>query len=304
MSRIIVQANRAASIDAPYCVFTGGEPGLRQRFNRDSFALAHHLSEHPLFALPRLLRLAKSMSNDDLYYDAGAIRVDQRWDQTPPCDLSVSQLLERIENAGAWIILRRIHKYPEYDALVAQILERSLEFVDESLRKQIEKREGIVFISSPNRIATYHIDRECSMLLQIHGDKEISVFDKFDREVLPEEEIERFWTVDNNAAVYKAQFQDRAKVYELKPGVAVHIPVGAPHWVRNHDNVSVSLNVNFQFYDHVAANIYRANYYLRKLGLTPMPPGRSKLRDAVKGSLIGCAVGLRRHLRRMRRPRR
>lgn len=124
------------------------------------------------------------MANDDHYYDAGDIRIGQRSDQSPPCKLSVEQLLERIEHAGAWIILRKIHKYPEYDSLVSQILDQSLEFVDASLRKQIEKREGIIFISSPNRVATYHIDRECSMLLQIHGDKEISVFGKFDREVL------------------------------------------------------------------------------------------------------------------------
>ncbi len=254
-----MQANQAASVDAPSRVFSGGEPAFREQFNRASFALAHHLSDHPLFELPRLLRLAKSMANDDLYYDAGGIRIGQRWDQAPPCNLSVEQLLERIEHAGAWIILRKIHKYLEYDSLVGQILDQSLEFVNASLRKQIEKREGIIFISSPNRVATYHIDRECSMLLQIHGDKEISVFDKFDREVLPEEEIERFWTVDNNAAVYKEHYQDRAKVYELKPGVAIHIPVGAPHWVRNFDKVSVSLNVNFQFYEHVSANIYRAN---------------------------------------------
>ena len=218
-----------------------------------------------------------------------------------PCDLSVAQMIERIENAGAWIILRNVHKYGGYDRLVNQCLDECQAFVDPSLRKQIEKRVGIIFVTSPKRIATYHIDRECSLLFQIRGEKEISVFDKYDRQVLPEEEIERFWTVDNNAAIYKELYQHRARIYRLKPGVAIHIPVNSPHWVKNSDNVSISLNVNFQFYDCALANIYRVNYYLRKLGVSPVPPGRFRIRDAMKGSAMSCAAGLYRSLKRIRR---
>ena len=295
-----MQASSTPGIDSPSRIINGEADGFRNQFNRNSFELSHNLSAHPLFALARLLQLARTMAPEDIYYDAGDIQIGQRWDQVPPCELSVEQLLERIENAGAWIILRKVHKYPEYDRLVHQCLDEGLAFVDESLRKQIAKREGIIFVSSPNRIATYHIDRECSILLQIHGEKEISVFDKYDREVVTEEEIERFWTVDNNAALYKERYQDRAKVYELKPGVAIHIPVGSPPWVRNYDNISVTFNVNFQFRERMAANIYRANYYLRKLGFAPVAPGRSRLRDSVKASAMSCAISLYKGLRRIR----
>jgi hypothetical protein len=297
---LAVPANQTSTIESPTRIFSGVDPGLRERFNRTSFVLSHDLADHPLLTLPRLLELAKTMPDEDLFYDAGDVQIDQRWDQIPPCNLSVEQLLERIENAGAWIILRNIHKYKDYDRLVKQCLDESLVLVDDSLRKQISKRVGIIFVTSPNRIATYHIDRECSLLLQIRGEKEISVFDKYDREVLPEEEIERFWTVDNNAARYKEQYQNRAQVYELKPGAAIHLPMGAPHWVKNYNNVSISLNVNFHFHERVAANIYRANYYLRKLGVVPLPPGRSRLRDALKSSVMSGAIGLYRGLKHMR----
>jgi hypothetical protein len=269
-------------------------------FNRKPFELRHHLPEHQLLALPRLLELAKVMTKDDIYFDAGEFQIGQRWDTRQPCDLTVAQMIERIENAGAWIILRNVHKYDQYNRLVDQCLDESLTLVDHAWRKQIEKRVGIIFVTSPNRIATYHIDRECSLLFQIRGEKEISVFDKNDRDVLPEAEIERFWTVDNNAAVYKEQYQDRAKIYQLKPGVAVHIPVNCPHWVKNSDNVSVSLNVNFHFNERALANIYRANYYLRKLGVVPVPPGRSRMRDAAKASGMSCALGLFRSFKRLR----
>ena len=242
-----VDANEPLIIDAPSRIISDGDPGFRDQFNRNSFGLTHELSEHPLLALPRLLQLAQTMAKEDVYYDAGDFQIGQRWDTRQPCDLSAAQLLERIENAGAWIILRNVHKYDEYNHLVNQCLDECFGFVDNSLRKRIQQRVGIIFVTSPNRIATYHIDRECSVLFQIRGKKELSVFDKHDREVLPEEELERFWTVDNNAAIYKEQYQDRAAIYKLRPGMAVHIPVNAPHWVKNDDNVSISLNVNFHF---------------------------------------------------------
>ncbi len=295
--RTAVQASSSPGIESPARIIDGIADDSRDQFNRNSFELTHNLSVHPLFSLARLLELARTMAPDDIYYDAGDIQIGQRWDQCPPCELTVEQLIDRIENAGAWIILRKVHKYHGYDRLVQQCLDESLAFVDEPLRKQIAKREGIIFVSSPNRIATYHIDRECSILLQIHGEKEISVFDKYDRDVVTEQEIERFWTVDTNAATYKEQYQDRAKVYALKPGVAIHIPVGSPHWVRNYNNVSVTFNVNFQFHERMSANIYRANYYLRKLGVVPIPPGRSRLRDSLKARAMACAIELYRGLK-------
>ena len=38
---------------------------------------------------------------------------------------------------------------------------------------------------------------------------------------------------------------------ELLPGQGVHIPVDAPHWVRNGPVVSVSLNINFHYLDAI-----------------------------------------------------
>jgi hypothetical protein len=104
--------------------------------------------------------------------------------------------------------------------------------------------------------------------------------------VLPEEEIERFWTIDNNAPIYKPHLQERAITYKMVPGNGVHIPVNCPHWLQNDDNVSVSLSVNFQFKDQLRANAYRANFWLRKLGLKPTPPGISPILDSIKSQAV------------------
>jgi len=270
-------------------------------FDREAFAFAHRLAGHPLFAPERLLELAREMAKDpiDVYYDAGDVRVDQRWDQVPACDLPVEVLLNRIETAGAWVVLSHAEKDPEYAALLDACMDEIERLSGFDLRRVSKLRNAIVFVNSPNRISSYHIDRECNCLLQIRGTKTVHVFDRDDRDVLSAAEIERFWTVDNNAAVYKPHLADRARVFELTPGRAVHIPVNSPHWVRNGPEVSVSLSINFHYKDALLADVYRANYWLRRIGLRPVEPRSSVARDALKSGLYGSARILRETTRRL-----
>ncbi|MEO6991453.1 MAG: transcriptional regulator [Candidatus Baltobacteraceae bacterium] len=268
---------------------------FRRDFDLAPFGFEHALANHPLLSAEHLLGLAKEMSADsrDIYYDAGEVRVDQRRDQTPFCDLPVAELLGRIETAGAWVVLRRAEKLPIFAELLDACMARIEALSGRDLRAVTKVSNAIVFINSPHRISTYHIDRECNFLLQIRGAKTISVFDRDDRDVLPEAEVERFWTVDNNSAVYKPQLQDRAHVFELAPGFGVHIPVNAPHWVQNGPEVAVSLSINFHYHDALLADVYRANYWLRRLGLRPASPRSSALRDGVKSTLYRSVRALR-----------
>lgn len=260
-------------------------------FDREAFAFGHRLAGLPLFAPERLLELAREMAKDpgDVYYDAGDVRIDQRWDQVPAGELPIDVLLNHIESAGAWVILRHAEKDPEYAALLDACMDEIEQLSGFNLRRISKLRNAIIFVNSPNRISSYHIDRECNCLLQIRGSKTVHVFDRNDREVLSETEIERFWTVDNNAAVYKSHLEDRARIFELTPGRAVHIPVNAPHWVRNGSEVSVSLSINFHYKDALLADVYRANYWLRRMGLRPAEPRGSVARDALKSTLYGSA---------------
>jgi hypothetical protein len=274
---------------------------FRTRFDQREFAFMHRLADDPLFEPGRLLAIARQMAQDpnDVYYDAGSIGIGQRWDQTPVCDQTVEELLERIETADAWILLRKVDKHPAYAALLDACIAEIEERVGRDLGNVMKVRNALIFINSPHRISTYHIDRECSLLLQIRGTKTVSVFNRNDRDVLPEQEIERFWTVDNNAAVYKPDLEHRAVQFTLTPGCAIHIPVNAPHWVKNGPAVSVSLNINFHYKDVLLADVYRANHWLRRMGLHPTPPRRSPLVDGVKGRVYSSGRDIARAARRM-----
>lgn len=280
------------TMQAPYL---DADPAVfRERFDRKTFGFRHSLADHPLFAMPRLIELVHSLADKpgEVYFDAGNVRVDQRWDQVPVTQLSVEQLLERIEHSGAWIVVRHAERDPAYAAVLNDCMAEAESLANRRFRAEMARQHAIIFITSPNRVTPYHIDAECNFILQVRGTKTIHVFDRDDREILTEQELERFWAGDNNSAVYKPQYQSRAIVYDAQPGVAIHVPVNCPHWVQNGAGISVTLSVNFWYRDTSRTDVYRANYFLRQAGLTPQPPG-SSVRDAVKRGMLPSFVGLR-----------
>jgi hypothetical protein len=265
---------------------------FREKFNRRQFVFQHHLSDHPLFELPRLIELARSTAAtraDDLYYDAGVQDIQQRWGSAPAA-FPVDETIARVEHAGAWIVLKRADTDPNYSVLLDRCMSDILEVSGRELERRMRRKEVIVFITSPNRLTTYHIDSENNFLLQLSGRKEINLFRPEDREVTTEQEIERFYSIDTNAATYKPHLQHRAEVLMMEPGMGVHIPVNAPHWLKNGDNISISVSINYHSYDSERAAIYRTNHYLRRLGLNPTPPFRSPIVDQLKRP-VGVALG-------------
>jgi hypothetical protein len=262
---------------------------FRQNFNKRHFIFSHRLRGNPLFSLPRLIELARDTAQsrpEDLYYDAGVTDIDARWGSSPAA-FPVDETIQRIEMSGAWINIKCAEKDPAYTSLLADCISDVLEVGGKELARKMRRTQMTIFVTSPNRVTTYHIDSECNFLLQLEGSKEISIFRQDDRDVLSEEEIEQFWTIDRNAARYKPHLQDHADRVALEPGTGVHIPINAPHWVQNGNNVSITVSIHYHSWASERANIYRCNYYLRnKLGVTPTPPFRSPARDFVK-RLVG-----------------
>jgi len=236
------------------------------------------------------LRLAKTVAlrPGDFYSDAGNVRVDQKWGQIPVIELPAEEVIARVEHAGAWIILKHVEMDPAYAEILDACAQQIRDLAGPKMGPLLKNPEMLIIANSPGRITPFHIDGECNFLLQVQGSKLIRVFNQHDRTVLTEQEIEHFYTNDIFAANYKEGCGDeKATITELTPGKAVHIPVNAPHWVQNGPGVSVSVSVNFELPDWMRADLYRFNSLIRRLGLTPTPPGRSQLRDLVKRSVYG-----------------
>ena len=116
-----------------------------------------------------------------IYYDAGDIRVDQRWDQMPKKQFSVVETMKRIETCGAWLLFKDVQRDPDYRAFLGRGWDKIKAKIGDNLKSQVLREDALIFVTSPKRIATYHIDRECSFLLQIKGTKTIHIFDRADR---------------------------------------------------------------------------------------------------------------------------
>lgn len=265
-------------------IFDAENPGFREDFDELPFEFHHcFTADHPMFQRERMRKIL-----DDprlmhaAYYDHGAIPVDFRWENLPERKMSSKEVFDNIETASGWMMLRHLEKDPEYDELLQQCLDEVKRLTGRKIDEDKKSQEAIIFYSSPNRNTAYHIDRECNFLMQVSGRKQMNVFDRNDRDVTPETELESFWSKDNNAGKYKPEFQDRAYVFEMRPGTGVHIPVNSPHWLRTYDEVSLSFSISYQYKDSKRKHVYQANYYLRRLGLQPTPPGRSALLDNAK----------------------
>jgi hypothetical protein len=286
----VVMSARAVITDSELeaNIFEFDTLNFRKNFDEKSFGFRHSFTpSHPLFSLERMRRLLTNpATKNSVYYNAGDVRVDQRLDSLPDRKKPVEEIFDSVRNAGAWIALLRVNEDPEYglllDECLSEVKKLSGRFIDEDKKTQ----EADIYITSPGRVTMYHLDPICNFLMQISGEKQIHIFDRNDRDVLPEEELERFWSVKNYAATYPQELESRAEVYTLCPGTGVHIPLSNPHWLKNGDDISISLSINYQYKDMRRKNVYQANYYLRKMGFKPKPLGCSGLVDYMKASAV------------------
>jgi mannose-6-phosphate isomerase class I len=74
----------------------------------------------------------------------------------------------------------------------------------------------------------------------------------------------------------------------LRPGRAVYIPAGTPHWVHNGPEISQSVTFTYFTAATVRENrIEDFNSRLRRIHLNPREPGHSAIVDTAKVGAIG-----------------
>src|SRR4051794_9120929 len=252
---------------------------FHERFGRRPFRVRHRLCDHPLFELPRLLRLATTLPEDRVEYNSGELPVGADPALTPRNGLSIEETVRRIEGCKSWMVLKNVERDPEYGALLNRCL-REVEALGHADARQIDHREAFVFLSSPGSVTPYHIDPEWNFLLQIRGKKFMHVFDT---EALSEQELERFYSGAHRNLVYREDYSQKMEAFELDPGDGVHVPVTAPHWVKNGPDVSISFSITFQTRASERRGIiYRVNHALRQRGWHPPAVGASPWRDGMK----------------------
>jgi hypothetical protein len=255
---------------------------FRECFDRRPFLIGHHLAGHPLFDLPRLIRLSQSLPEASVEYNAGDIPVNLPPDRTPRNGLSAGETIRRIAECKSWLVLKYVEHDPDYRALLDQCLAEVARH-SEPIRPGMCLGQGFIFITSPAAVTPYHMDPEHNFLLQIRGSKRIRLFDGRDRSIVAEEELERHYSGAHRNLVYRDDLGTRGWTFDLKPGFGLHFPVTAPHYVKNGPQVSISFSITFRTPDiERRSEVHNFNGFLRRSGLRPAPAGRYPWLDCLK----------------------
>ncbi|MGH9678160.1 MAG: hypothetical protein ACRD36_13735 [Candidatus Acidiferrum sp.] len=237
-----------------------------------------------------MVELARRPFHREAYWSNGKVNPNDPWGINGDARLSLVDTIANIGDDNSLVILKHVEQDPVYGPVLQEILARIVAFSGEQMRQEVMVGEVLILIASPNRLTSYHMDAECNFLLQVAGSKTLWVYDHTDPTLVSHEEREQFHMGNINSIVYDERRQCEAATYELHAGRGVHIPVFAPHWARNHDNISVALSVNYLLRPVlIQQRIYRVNSVLRKLGVAPAAPGVSDWRDRLK---LAAAKGL------------
>lgn len=257
-------------------------PAFRAHFGNRPFLVRHRLAGHPLFALPRLIELSRKLPAASVEYNAGDVPVCVDPERTPRTGLSVEETLRRIEECRSWMVLKNVEQDPAYRDLLERCLEE-VGGITEAFCPGMSEKVAFIFVSSPGSVTPYHMDPEENFLLQVRGRKTMYLFDRDDRSIVTDPEIERFLAGAHRNLVFREDAQAKARPFELEPGLGVHVPVTAPHWVKNGSEVSISFSITFQTRASVRrTQAHRMNAELRRRGYAPAPVGRSQALDAGK----------------------
>jgi len=266
-----------------------------EHFNRQPFLIGHRLCEHPLFAVDRLLALARTLPPCSIEYNAGELPIAIEHERTPMNGLSAEETIRRIADCKSWLVLKDVEQDPDYGRLLLDCLDEVRPH-SEPIASGMCGAHAYVFLTSPGSVTPYHIDPEHNFLLQIRGSKTIHLYDGRDRRLLPEEQLEHFYCDRGRNMPFESWHDEKSWVFELPAGTGLHFPVTYPHWVQNGGEVSISFSITFRTPDlDRRRGVYQANDWLRRRGWRPTPVGQSPWRDVA----IYNALRVGRRLRRM-----
>jgi cupin superfamily protein len=157
--------------------------------------------------------------------------------------------------------------------------------------------ESSIFLTSAATLTPFHFDPSAVFFFQIAGKKMYHVYPPA---ALTEPELEQFYfrgMVDIAQVELNRRDPKQEHVFDLSPGKGFHQPQNAPHWVETSGDISVSYS--FFFETLRAREISRTrgfNYYMRKVGVEPTPPGARPRLDAFKADAMRMWIPCRKTL--------
>jgi hypothetical protein len=257
---------------------------LATRFPNEPFRLRHALSSHPLFTIPRLAELARTLPRDQVEMTEAAVKVETRFEDVKIIDAPADEVVRRIESGHAWMVLKRVERDPAYAALLREMLDdvaRGAGFADCD-EAGFYDLQGFIFVTSPRAVTPFHYDPEENMFVQIRGRKAFHQYDNRDRSILSDEDLEISPSKHRNLT-FDPAFDTRKVSFHLEGGEGCFVPHLWPHWVETFDDLSISMAFTWKSPAADRLNtLLQANGLLRHLGLPQASPGIRPALDSAK----------------------
>jgi Cupin superfamily protein len=238
-------------------------------FGRSPIGVSHDLGDHELLTVESIAGLAERLPEarvEHNYADLPKVASD---DQIRRSEDPVGTIAREIDSNGCWMVLKNI----ELDGAYKRLLDECLDQVEPLVADReggMNKREGFIFLSAPGSMTPSHTDPEHNFLLQVRGSKAMNVGEFPDTETA---QLALEQALGGGGRNVDWEPKD-PRLFDLHPGEGVYVPPHAPHWVKNGDSVSVSLSITFGTpASEQAIRVHSLNARIRRLGLSPKPPG-------------------------------
>lgn len=243
-------------------------------YPEQSGSLNHQWVDHPLLKLDRLAEFAAGINPAHVEYNSGRLPVGVDPNAVPGNGLSIEETIRSIEENGSWMVLKWIENDPAYKHLLHEAL-APLDPIVKPRTGEMLTLQGFIFVSSPDAVTPYHMDPEHNILLQIRGQKTMTVFPQVDDQLLSDVDHEHYHQGGHRNLVWHDDFAAKGLAVDLSPGDAIYVPVKAPHWVKVGPELSISLSITWRSsWSYREADARGFNHVLRGLGLSPRAPGR------------------------------
>lgn len=244
--------------------------------------LTHDLADHPMFALEELIALAGRIRPVDVEYNRADLPVGIDPKDVMANGLDPEATLRSIEENGSWMVIKFIEQDPQWRDMLHDILGGIVDTVRPTTGEML-KREGFIFISSPNAVTPFHMDPEHNILCQIRGSKTMTVWPAGDPRFADGKAHEEFHAGGHRNLHWDDGFATAGEAFLLQPGEAIYVPVKAPHWVQNGPEVSVSLSVTWRSeWSYREQDAHNLNALIRKAGINPAIPARYPAQNHAK----------------------
>ncbi|MDE2412415.1 MAG: cupin-like domain-containing protein [Sphingomonadales bacterium] len=266
------------------------EPADQPRFadvNVRPFGFRHALADRLPLTIDDVRALGERLPDGEAFkaWQNGRIDLEDGWHTRPAERLSLARTLDGIASNDSLVVFKHIEQDPVFGPVLQDLLQDVFRHASARFRDDVVLGECLVFLNSPSRKTAYHFDLEASFLLQISGHKTVHAWPSGDPSIVSEDEVADYCGAGNlSAAIYRPEKQAAAMTFELEAGDGVHFPSLGPHWVQNHDTVSISINVNYDLRSLHGRrrHVYAFNHRMAKLGLHPTGPGQQAWADLAK----------------------